>query len=154
MTQDLPRSKGPLPPAYFLSAILLEFALDKWFPLWQWLDWPWRWAGLPFLAVGATLVSVASMKFRKMGTTVKPFQPSSALATDGVYGLTRNPMYTSMIFTLAGEALLLGSLSPWLIIPPYMFIITQLFIRKEEAGLSLQFGEVYDEYRKRVRRWL
>ena len=154
MPQELPRTRGPLPPAYFLGAIFLEFALDKWLPLMHVFDWPWRWAGVPLLAMGATVVLVASLKFRAMGTTVKPFQVSSALATDGVYRFTRNPMYTSMISTLAGEALLLGSLSPWLIIPPYMFVITQLFIKKEEAGLSLQFGEVYDEYRTRVRRWL
>jgi protein-S-isoprenylcysteine O-methyltransferase Ste14 len=154
MTQDLPRTRGPLPPAYFLGAIFLGLALDKWFPLMHVLYWPWCWVGVPLLAMGITLALVANRKFRAMGTTVKPFQASSALATDGVYRFTRNPMYTGMIFTLAGEALLLGSLSPWLIIPPYMIVITQLFIKKEEAGLSLQFGEVYDEYRTRVRRWL
>lgn len=154
MTQELPRTRGPLPPFYFLSAILMSWALHEWLPLVHLLDWPWRWAGALFLAAGATSASVANRQFSTRGTGVKPFQPSSALVTDGIYRLSRNPMYTGMILTLSGEALLFGSLGPWLIIPPYMWLITSFFIKKEEAGLSLQFGEVYDEYRRNVRRWL
>jgi protein-S-isoprenylcysteine O-methyltransferase Ste14 len=108
----------------------------------------------PLVALGVTLGLVANRQFWTMGTTVKPFQASTALATGGAYRFTRNPMYTSLIFIFAGDALLLGSLSPWFVIPPYMIFMTSLFIRKEEAGLSLQFGEVYDDYRRKVRRWL
>jgi protein-S-isoprenylcysteine O-methyltransferase Ste14 len=154
MTLELPRSRGPLPPVYFLGAILLEWAVHKWLPLVHWITWPWRWGGMLFVVAGVTLALVANRRFSTMGTTVKPFQPSTALATDGAYRFTRNPMYTGMILVLSGEAVLLGCLGPWLIIPPYMFLITELFIKKEEAGLALQFGGKYDEYRRSVRRWL
>ena len=154
MESELPRSRGPLPPVYFISALLLQGVLHKWLPLVHWLSWPWRWSGVLFIAAGVALALTANRQFSSMGTTVKPFQPSTALATGGVYCFTRNPMYTGMILVLSGDALLYGCLAPWILIPPYMLLITSLFIKKEEAGLSLQFGGVYDDYRRKVRRWL
>jgi len=154
MESALPRSRGPLPPVYFLGALVLQGVLHKWLPLVHGLSWPWRWSGVLFIVAGVALALTANRQFSTLGTTHKPFQTSTALATGGMYRFTRNPMYTGMILVLSGDALLYGSLTPWIIIPPYMFLITSLFIRKEEAGLSLQFGEDYDDYRRNVRRWL
>ena len=106
--------------------------------------------------MGASLGIVfwARMLFVKAGTTVKPFQESSELVMMGPFNLTRNPMYLSMTVFLLGLAILLGSLTPFFIIPFFVWIITKRFIRVEERMLEQRFGESYRAYKARVRRWI
>ena len=67
---------------------------------------------------------------------------------------TRNPMYLGLTLTLVGIATLLGSLSPWLVVPAFAVAISRLFIRHEEQTLQERFGDEYLAYRKTVRRWI
>jgi hypothetical protein len=50
--------------------------------------------------------------------------------------VTRNPMYLGLITVLAGWALLLGSLCPWLPVMAFGQIIATSQIRAEEAALT------------------
>ena len=59
-----------------------------------------------------------------------------------------------MAILLSGVALALGSLSPWIMLPLFVWIITKRFIVKEEAMLTDTFDDEYLDYCKRVRRWL
>ena len=106
--------------------------------------------------MGASLGVVfwARMLFIKAGTTVKPYHESSELVTMGPFNLTRNPMYLSMTVFLLGLAILLGSLTPFFVIPVFIWIITTRFIRVEERMLEQRFGDSYRAYKTRVRRWI
>jgi protein-S-isoprenylcysteine O-methyltransferase Ste14 len=115
--------------------------------------WP-RWIGLiPFLS-GAALTVYAAGLFTQAGTTVRPFQLSTALVTSGPYRFTRNPMYLGMVIALIGVGLMLGSLTPFLVIAAFAVLIDRRFIRVEEAMLQEAFGSAYTEFTSRVRRWL
>lgn len=59
-----------------------------------------------------------------------------------------------MAITLTGFALLLGTVSPLVVIPVFVWWMTTRFIVLEEEHLTEQFGAAYLEYRSRVRRWL
>jgi protein-S-isoprenylcysteine O-methyltransferase Ste14 len=87
-------------------------------------------------------------------TTIKPYETSSALVTGGPYRFSRNPIYLGMVLFLVGLNLGLGSWSPLLAIPAFAFIIERRFIRAEEAALLRRFGDEYETYRRRVRRWI
>ncbi len=63
-------------------------------------------------------------------------------------------MYLGMALVLLGVAVLLGSLSPLLIIPIFVWLITIKFIKFEENMLAEKFGSQWLEYTKRVRRWI
>jgi protein-S-isoprenylcysteine O-methyltransferase Ste14 len=63
-------------------------------------------------------------------------------------------MYLGMTLILVGIALALGSLTPWLVIPVFIWQITVRFIAAEERKLEATFGNSYLEYKRRVRRWL
>jgi protein-S-isoprenylcysteine O-methyltransferase Ste14 len=50
-------------------------------------------AGSLPLLLGLALNVVADRQFKQAKTTVKPFQRSSALVTNGAYRICRHPMY-------------------------------------------------------------
>jgi len=135
-------------------ALLGEWGLHRWLPLAHWLAWPWRWLGLATILAGVALAVTARMRFLKRGTSVRPFTPSSALVTDGPFAYTRNPMYCGVLLVLSGEALLFGSLSPWLVVPAFWCFLNFLFVRKEEECMRIQFGKAFEEYSARVKRWV
>ena len=145
--------KPLLPPFFFMTAtaamVLLNFVL----PLGrlQPLD---RLIGLVPLVLGVAVVVAADQQFKRKGTTVKPFQPVSALVTGGVYRLTRNPMYLSMVLILVAFALFMNHIGPLLVIPVFVWIIHRRFIAAEEQHLEEAFGDSYRTYRGRVRRWI
>jgi protein-S-isoprenylcysteine O-methyltransferase Ste14 len=143
-----------MPPVYFFGGLALMVALHLLLPVRQWLDWPWRWLGALLMLAGVSLVLWCALLFRRADTAIRPFQESSTLVMSGPYRLTRNPIYLSMAAALAGLAVLLGSLSPWLIVPAFIAWIDVRFIRREEPMLAARFGEEYAAYRSRVRRWI
>lgn len=143
-----------LPPIYFLGALLLMAGLHVAFPILQVVPFPYRYTGAGLVLGGILLAGWAAWLFGRAGTTIKPFQESSALVVRGPYRVTRNPMYVGMVTVLSGIALLLGSLSPGIIIPPFVALMNRRFIRFEEAVLERAFGAEYREYKARVRRWL
>ncbi len=63
-------------------------------------------------------------------------------------------MYLGMALVLIGVAILLGSLSPFLVIPIFVWLITARFIKFEEKMLEDTFGLKYLDYARRVRRWI
>ena len=123
-------------------------------PIHQLLPYPWNATELIPLAIGAALNISADKAFKKTGTTVKPFEVSTTLVTSGVFRYSRNPMYLGMVMILTGVAFLLGALSPFIITPIYAITMDRVFIVTEEQMLDTHFGDQWQEYRNRVRRWL
>jgi protein-S-isoprenylcysteine O-methyltransferase Ste14 len=146
--------KKILPPTYFFVAIVSMVVLHFLLPLGQLIVLPWRLLGVLPLVVGAHIDVRADRAFKEHRTTVKPFEVSSALVTDGVFSFSRHPMYLGMLLILVGIAILQGSLTPCLVVPVFAILIDLIFIRVEECMLKETFGQQYEEYRNRVRRWI
>jgi protein-S-isoprenylcysteine O-methyltransferase Ste14 len=144
----------PLPPFYLFAALvamgILHFAL----PLCRLIAFPWNLAGLPILATGVWLALAADRLFTQHGTTVKPFERSSALVTTGPFRISRHPMYLGFTLVLLGVALLAGSLSPFAVVVLFLILMEALFIRTEERMMGETFGDAWTSYARRVRRWL
>ena len=142
-----------LPPTYLLIAMIAMLALHFLFPV-AWIIPPvWNLLGLVFLASGVIMNLIADKAFHQAGTTVKPFEESSVLVTDGVFQISRNPMYLGSVLILTGTAILLRSLSPYMIIFAYAFLVDRRFIRVEEGMLAKKFGSSWEQYKSRTRRW-
>jgi protein-S-isoprenylcysteine O-methyltransferase Ste14 len=148
------KTKQILPPTYVLIALVGMLVLHFTFPGIKLIPLPWNLLGLIPLVIGVALNFIADSAFRRAGTTVKPFQESSALLTDGVYRFSRHPMYLGFVLILIGVAILLGSLTPWVIIPIFAVLMDMVFIQIEERMLGEKFGPAWLEYKKKVRRWI
>lgn len=94
------KSRKILPPTYVLFALILMLILHFIFLGTKLIRQPWNLLGLIPLVIGVALNLIADSAFRRAGTTVKPFQESSALLTDGVYGFSRHPMYLGFVLIL------------------------------------------------------
>jgi len=105
---------------------------------------------------GVILILCGVVRFRKNNTTVNPMTPAqtSLLVTNGIYRFTRNPMYLGMLFVLIGWAMALFTFSSWLFIPVFIWYMNQFQIKPEEQMLRKQFGQTYEAYLARVRRWI
>lgn len=146
------------PPLLFLGFLVVGLGLDWLLPgrLWP-VDpgWPWRWLVAAVSILGALLLALAAERsFRAVGTDVRPWRPSTALARSGPYRFTRNPMYLGLVVILA--AIAIGSDGPWLLlqVPLLMLVLQHGVIRREEAYLERKFGDDYRRYKAAVRRWL
>lgn len=142
------------PPAYILASIVLMAALHFIAPAARLIPSPWNLLGVIPLAVGIVINIVADRAFHRAGTTVKPFQESSALITSGVYRLSRNPMYLGLVLVVLGIAVITGSLTPLVIVPILALLLDRHFIAAEERMLEERFGPVWFEYKEGVRRWI
>ena len=146
--------KPLLPPTYLWAAMIVMAALHFVFPLAKIIRIPWQLIGVLPLALGAALNIIADKAFRDAKTTVKPFQESAALVTDGVYRISRHPMYLGFVLILIGLAILLGSLTPFLVIPVYAFLMDRVFIVVEARMPEEKFGQAWLDYKRQTRRWV
>jgi protein-S-isoprenylcysteine O-methyltransferase Ste14 len=123
--------------------------------------WP-RIPGLPLVPLGVLLVIAgvalavaAAVLFRREGTEINPTSPTNRkLVTSGPFNFTRNPMYLSLVTIALGIAFSVGAW-PMFLAPIAAFATANwVHIPFEEAKMRRQFGEAYDDYTRRVRRWI
>lgn len=106
--------------------------------------------------LGLAFVAAGYLALRRAKTTANPVKPESvsALVTSGVYRLTRNPMYVSLVLLLLAYGTYLWSLPAFLGPIAFVAYITRFQIIPEERVLEERFGNEFAEYRRRVRRWI
>ncbi len=111
--------------------------------------------GFVLIALSLGILIWAILQFRSANTQLLPNSPTNnSLVTGGIFAFTRNPMYLAMTLFCVGGALLVGKLI-MLIAPILMFAVANwVFIPFEEAKMRRQFGETFDAYARKVRRWL
>ena len=114
-----------------------------------------RAAGLALAVLGLALNLYPKRFFRRSSTTVNPLHPerSSALVTDGPYRWSRSPMYLGYALALLGWAVWLAQPAGLVGVVVFVAWIDRLQVPAEEAALQSRFGDEYDTWCRRVRRW-
>ncbi len=142
------------PPLIVLGLLAAGLALDG-----RLFDprWNAQWAaisGALFVAAGLTIGLSSVARFRRAGTNPEPWKPSAVLVLNGAYRFTRNPMYLGMLLIATGLALAAGG--PWtmLTVPLIWAVLNFHVVAREEAYLRRRFGKPYEEYQRKIRRWL
>jgi protein-S-isoprenylcysteine O-methyltransferase Ste14 len=112
--------------------------------------------GVKCAELSAAIALWAFVSFWIAKTTINPLDPSRAskLVTSGIFRVTRNPMYLSLLLLLIAYTIRLGA---WVEgIGPILFAayVTRFQIIPEERILTEKFGEPYVAYKSRTRRWI
>ncbi len=135
---------------YLLISVVFHFVL----PWGRIIRPPYKYFGILFMLAGIVVTLRVDSLLKKRKTTVKPDEKPSFFITSGLYRFSRNPMYFGMTLILFGVALLLGSIAAFM--GPVFFIVAmdRLFIPQEETKMHESFGDEYEAYKKKVRRWI
>ncbi len=109
--------------------------------------------GTVLIIIGLLISSIASSG-RGNSWRIGVDEPEkTALITDGIYGISRNPYFLSYDIVLAG--IVLSSLSILIFVTSIItMFLFHLLIIKEEKYLESVHGEEYTNYKSRVRRYL
>lgn len=153
--RDIPGVIAP-PPIIFLAFLAGGWTLGNLIGEPS-LDLPDIWRrgiALVLLAAGLVIEGWAGGHFRRAGTAVEPWKPSTALVTTGIYGLSRNPIYVGFTVIYIGLAVGMDSPLALAMLFPCLIVLDRFVIVREEAYLERKFGEAYRSYKARVRRWL
>ena len=144
------------PPVYGVSIGVLMWLLNQYLPIAHWILSPWNQVGLALIAMALSFDLWSLFLFFRSKTTPNPMKPENSkhIVTTGLYKISRNPMYVGLLFVLLGYAIWLGSVTPFLLLPLFVLLITTQQIIPEEEMLEEKFGQEYLDYKMRVRRWL
>lgn len=109
-----------------------------------------------FFLAGSLIAILGVWEFKKNKTTVNPMTPqeSQSLVSNGIYRLTRNPMYLGFSFWLISWGLFLGNPLAVVSIVSFISYMQYFQIIPEERILSKLFGSSYSQYMATTRRWL
>jgi protein-S-isoprenylcysteine O-methyltransferase Ste14 len=92
--------------------------------------------------------------FARHRTGLLPGQATHAIIEEGPYRLSRNPLYVGLLALYLGLALLAPTFWGLVLVPAAVLLVLWGAIHPEERFLHQRFGAPYDEYRRRVRRWM
>ena len=100
-------------------------------------------AGLPVALIGAVFRALAAGVIKK----------DSALATSGIYGVTRNPLYLGSALLATGFAIMSANeIAAALLLIPFIIIYPTVMLR-EEAHLERLFPDDFRLYKSKVPRF-
>ena len=110
--------------------------------------------GTAAMAGGAALMLWGLTMFARARTPIIPDRPARAFVVSGPYRFSRNPMYLGLTGLYAGLALVLNMAWPLVLLPLVLLTLTSAVIVHEERHLREAFGASYEDYCRRVRRWI
>ena len=113
------------------------------------------WLGGIVFCGGAMTYFRCAWEFAARGLgTPAPIAPTKYLVTTALHRYVRNPMYIGVALAIVGEAIIFRSVHV-AIYAGLMLLIAHVFVvLYEEPTLRRQFGDSYEEYRRKVPRWI
>ena len=108
------------------------------------------------LFVGVSILIVSAVSFKRHQTTINPLKPeqASSLIISGVFSFSRNPMYLGMVFILLALSFRFNLVGGILFTSIFIMYITKFQIIPEEAAMKSIFGEDFNKYKNKTRRWI
>lgn len=139
------------PPLWTLAGLVAQLTLSG-RPTPRWV----RAVSLATLLASAALGMWAFRGFRRHGTTIDPhhLDQVTALVTDGAHSISRNPMYTALVGGLVSVALWRGRAAALMPAVAVWAALNTFQVPPEEAVLAEHFAGDFEDYRRRVPRWL
>ena len=142
------------PPLIFLILLLVGAGVDYLWPVGLGVPAAFEVVGIAIVLLGIAVAILVNGDFKRKGTAIEPWKPTTHLVTSGVYAWSRNPIYIG--FCLFNGGIGISSNSLWIFISfvPAAVLLYFFVIVREEAYLEKKFGDEYLAYKKKVRRWI
>lgn len=147
-------NRYPLPPLVFVASLALGYGLDTLGRVALPAPGVARFAGALMLGAGLALVLWASSTLARARTAILPHHAATRLVTTGPFAWSRNPIYLGELMLIAGLGGIEASLAYLLAAAVFVLAMTHFAIVREEQHLAARFGETWQAYAARVRRWL
>jgi protein-S-isoprenylcysteine O-methyltransferase Ste14 len=144
------------PPLTLVVSLVVGLLLHRLFPVSMMsASWPVRLLiAAPFLLGYGVINVVAIRMMLARNTTLVPHGSTTTLVSEGPFGLTRNPLYLSVLLLYAGIAVLVNEVWMLCLLPVMLIALDRGAVIHEEKYLEQKFGDQYLEYKRRVRRWI
>lgn len=142
-----------MPPVWLLGALVLTWIIGAVLPgpeVGVFIGW----IGVFLIAAGVVMIFAALFAFFRARTSPIPRDTPNRLLTQGVFSLSRNPIYLGDALILTGFALKWDAALALFLVPLFMAVIQHRFILPEEEKNKDLFRTDYDVYATRVRRWV
>ena len=142
------------PPLMVLAGIITQLLIGYIAPVEPLLSATWQYIGIALMVLGFATILLTARSFRKHETTIIPDGQPSTLMEGGFFAYSRNPIYVAMAVLLIGSGLAIGHIWVLIVVPLFVLLVQQIWIVKEEENLEAEFGQIYRNYKIKVRRWL
>lgn len=151
-----PLSLKIVPPFQVLILGALMWLVHQYVPLLHWHSGKEYLVSRILLLLCLAVFIAAVYQFWRNQTTINPQKigDTRTLITTGIYRFSRNPIYVADVLLLLAWAVWLGDWAN--LIFPGLFIcyMNRFQIEPEEQSLRKKFGNEFDAYCARVRRWI
>lgn len=138
----------------YVGLQLLLFAAYVWLPVYP-LDFipaPFRYFGFVFLVLGVAIIVLALIRLGNSLTIFPSPKKEGALQTSGLYSRIRHPIYTGVILSALGGAILLLD-GTKLVVGITLWILFYYKSRYEEVRLRRHYGQEYTAYQQKAGRF-
>ncbi len=144
------------PVGQFVLTIFLCYGISKYLPELNFQFSGQRVIYLLLAGVCFIMLALALIEFQRARTTVDPLHPdkASSLVTSGIFRFSRNPMYLGMLLLLMAFVLKTGNPINFIPVMAFVWSMTEFQIKPEEQALKEIFGEEYQSYLSKTRRWI
>lgn len=144
------------PTLLFLLTFIVGIFLSYLFPLYmtRYLDDSMsRILGVLILFISFVINILAYREFKRFVTPYEPFTRPKVLITDGIFSVSRNPVYLALVLSQVGLGFILNSV--WLLCMSIILLIClhYLVVLDEEGLLEKTFKEKYTSYKEHTKRW-
>lgn len=152
----LGKVSAPITSLIFIVALVNLFypAGLQYFAPFTWLEISiLKYAGFAFIHLALLWIILAQVQMSNSWRVGIDHSARTELKTNGLFSISRNPVFLGMLITLAGIFFILPN-AITLLVATVSVMLFQVQVRLEEEYLSKTHANTYIVYCKKVRRWI
>ncbi len=146
--------KRIIPPVLFLLCVALMIGIRTLVVIQNVVPPPFNYIGIALILLGLAVTVRVRKRFSQADTEIHTFKKPRKLVTDGLFRISRNPIYLGFTVSLIGVWILLGTLLPVVGCLAFVLVTNYWYIPHEERAMKQLFGDEYKRYQSKVRRWV
>ena len=142
------------PPVLYGGAFVLVLVFHWFWPMPIFGHAVALWPGFALVVLGVGIAAWGRRTMQAAGTNVNPALPATAVVASGPFRFSRNPLYLALTLLYLGLTLAFNTWWGIVVLIPLLIIMHRGVVLREERYLDQKFGEIYRQYRSKVRRYL